>query len=218
MFGRPLDRRQPHRSVRLSARHRTYTARHRPADRSAVPTPSHTPPATGTCSPPVATTTPDPHPPRSSADENPTRSIMSVIIARSSGHCEVMTPVCRCTFDTLGSRIPQPKCPGSPGRLNRLRHMPTLPMGPIHRRAATDPPARLHRRPAPQSRIRSRLLATGPLGVPRRRSHRSRCVRQPRHHPAARPAERPRSGGLTHSRPYTRKALSQLHTGRNATS
>ena len=76
-----------------------------PTDRPS-PTPSHTPPATGTTPPPVATATPDPHPPRSSADENPTRSIMSVIIARSSGHCEVMTPVCRYTFDTLGSRIP----------------------------------------------------------------------------------------------------------------
>ena len=37
-------------------------------------------------------------------------SVLAVISARSSGHCEVMTPVCRYTFDTLDSRIP-----GRPG-------------------------------------------------------------------------------------------------------
>jgi hypothetical protein len=38
------------------------------------------------------------------------RAMLAVISARSSGHCEVMTPVCRYTFDTLASRIPG--CPG----------------------------------------------------------------------------------------------------------
>lgn len=34
------------------------------------------------------------------------RAVLAVILARSSGHCEVMTPVCRYTHDTVGSRIP----------------------------------------------------------------------------------------------------------------
>jgi Transcription factor WhiB len=42
--------------------------------------------------------------------DNALRAMLAVISARSSGHCEVMTPVCRYTFDTLASRIP-----GRPG-------------------------------------------------------------------------------------------------------
>jgi hypothetical protein len=34
------------------------------------------------------------------------RRVMAVVSARSSGHCEAMTPHCRFTFDTLGSRVP----------------------------------------------------------------------------------------------------------------
>ena len=33
------------------------------------------------------------------------RRVMAVVSARSSGHCEAMTPDCRYTFDTLGSRL-----------------------------------------------------------------------------------------------------------------
>lgn len=33
------------------------------------------------------------------------RRVLAVITARSSGHCEAMTPHCRYTFDTVGSRI-----------------------------------------------------------------------------------------------------------------
>lgn len=31
---------------------------------------------------------------------------LAAVMARSSGHCEIMTQQCRLTFDTLGSRIP----------------------------------------------------------------------------------------------------------------
>ena len=39
-------------------------------------------------------------------DESRRQAVMEVIMARSSGHCEVMTPQCRYTLDTLASRIP----------------------------------------------------------------------------------------------------------------
>jgi hypothetical protein len=74
-----------------------------------VPNTGHQPSA-ATCSPtcdqatppPVSAQTCAPIPKRDTA----LRAILTVISARSWGHCEVMTPVCRYTFDTLASRIP----------------------------------------------------------------------------------------------------------------
>ncbi|WP_204805996.1 WhiB family transcriptional regulator [Mycobacterium riyadhense] len=40
-------------------------------------------------------------------DESRRKTVMTIIMARSSGHCEVMTRQCRYTLDTLGSRIPE---------------------------------------------------------------------------------------------------------------
>ncbi|MDV3133277.1 WhiB family transcriptional regulator [Mycobacterium sp. 29Ha] len=59
------------------------------------------PTSTPTSPPPVAETpaeTPAPH--------GVSRTVVAVILARSSGHCEAMTPVCRYTQDTIASRVP----------------------------------------------------------------------------------------------------------------
>lgn len=65
-----------------------------PTTDTALPTP---PPA---ASSPAETPTPTP------PTDGVSRAVLAVILARSSGHCEVMTPVCRYTHDTVGSRIP----------------------------------------------------------------------------------------------------------------
>lgn len=39
-------------------------------------------------------------------DQSRPSAVKAVVMARSCGHCEVMTPQCRYTSDTLGSRIP----------------------------------------------------------------------------------------------------------------
>ncbi|WP_094287377.1 WhiB family transcriptional regulator [Mycobacterium lehmannii] len=50
--------------------------------------------------PGAATPPPTPRAPRR------VNAVLSLISARSSGHCEIMTQHCRLTFDTLGSRVP----------------------------------------------------------------------------------------------------------------
>lgn len=70
-------------------------------DRASADTPTSTP----TAPPPVAATpaeTPAPRP----ATDAVSRTVLAVILARSSGHCEAMTPVCRYTQDTIASRVP----------------------------------------------------------------------------------------------------------------
>jgi hypothetical protein len=69
---------------------------HQPSAATCFPTSDQATP------PPVSAQTCAPIPKRDTA----LRAILTVISARSSGHCEVMTPVCRYTFDTLASRIP----------------------------------------------------------------------------------------------------------------
>jgi hypothetical protein len=58
--------------------------------------------------PPRVRTTPSParsQTVRAAPETAAARSVLTVIAARSSGHCEAVTPACRLTFDTLGSRI-----------------------------------------------------------------------------------------------------------------
>lgn len=69
---------------------------HQPADAECGPTPIAEPP------PPAWDTATS----RLAQTGHTMRSVMAVILARSSGHCEVMTPSCRFTFDTAASRIP----------------------------------------------------------------------------------------------------------------
>jgi hypothetical protein len=71
-------------------------AAHQAATATPSPTSVQAPPPPG----PAQTSAPIPKP------ENALRAMLAVISARSSGHCEVMTPVCRYTFDTVASRIP----------------------------------------------------------------------------------------------------------------
>lgn len=52
-----------------------------------------------------------PEPPATprSTNASPTgrvNAVLATVMARASGHCEIMTPHCRLTFDTLGSRVP----------------------------------------------------------------------------------------------------------------
>ncbi|MDT5047970.1 MAG: hypothetical protein QOG75_3858 [Mycobacterium sp.] len=75
-----------------------------PVTTSSDPQPTSTTPASTAATPPPVAATPAETP--SPSPDTASRAIMAVIIARSSGHCEAMTPVCRYTLDTIASRIP----------------------------------------------------------------------------------------------------------------
>jgi Transcription factor WhiB len=68
-------------------------------------TTSTTPASTVATPPPAAATPAETSGPTPTCDTS-SRAIMAVIFARSSGHCEAMTPVCRYTLDTIASRVP----------------------------------------------------------------------------------------------------------------
>jgi len=126
-------------------------------DLLAYPQPGHSPPAPAkTCAP---------IPKRDTA----LRAVLAVISARSSGHCEVMTPVCR--YNLRHPRQPHPRPPRLRRHrgVERLRRLPALPVGAVQHRGAPASAAGVPRRPTPPARIHTPLLATGALGVPRRR-------------------------------------------------